>query len=314
MSIIKIWNQIYDRLRELELAVLLNGVQDGAILQRIKQLLSLAQLIQVGFDEQNFRRVEPHASQLQTARMRQIAAVLRDMESFVPQSAQKFKNEIRQTQTVVEQFLTFDIDQRKIDNVEIMRSYGQKSLYLGGFVGKSKSRSRSGVRKSRSGSTCQTRAPADGIELTQYEPRSDRSLKSLTQLDINLMNEESRAVKQTQLENQCCIEELQQQVSELKMKLSQKQTEMQLKLEMKDREIAALQQKLSDAQVQSEGFRNLSLKTQHESEKLYDQISMLSNEVKLKVQEIEALKTQLDAQREECTKSQIESQAKNDEL
>lgn len=51
MSIIKIWNQIYDRLRELELAVLLNGVQDGAILQRIKQLLSLAQLIQVGFDE-----------------------------------------------------------------------------------------------------------------------------------------------------------------------------------------------------------------------------------------------------------------------
>lgn len=95
MSIVKIWNQIYDRLRELELAVLLNGVQDGAILQRIKQLLSLAQLIQVGFDEQNFRRVEPHASQLQTARMRQIATVLRDMESFVPQSAQKFKNEIR---------------------------------------------------------------------------------------------------------------------------------------------------------------------------------------------------------------------------
>lgn len=87
MSIVKIWNQIYDRLRELELAVLLNGVQDGAILQRIKQLLSLAQLIQVGFDEQNFRRVEPHASQLQTARMRQIAAVLRDMESFVPPSA-----------------------------------------------------------------------------------------------------------------------------------------------------------------------------------------------------------------------------------
>lgn len=45
------WRTIFDRIKEIELTIMLNNVTDGAVTLRVKEAVKLANLVQIAFDD-----------------------------------------------------------------------------------------------------------------------------------------------------------------------------------------------------------------------------------------------------------------------
>ncbi|CAL6007324.1 Conserved_hypothetical protein [Hexamita inflata] len=316
MTAIQIWKNIYDRIKELELSILLNGVTDGAITDRIKQIMKLTNYIQATFDDQYFRKAQPTKTQLQVTRVRQIGALLADMLMFIPESSMRFRRELRETQHEIEQFLVEDANEERANKIQDhQRKLAGMATCLRQDTSMRPNSNTRPLSKSKYKNTSKSPSILNiSLSNRPRTPRQERSDQSLRTVNLQMLQEDTNAVISTQVATDTRFIEMEKKMNRLKHADDEEKLQLKFQLMEEQQLRAQLEAASTASRKQKEQCQRQNDQLLHEQTELTDQIALLKNELRLKEVEINKFKQELQRVKSNSASELQSMQIKQEEL